>query len=74
MRELTWQRWAWVVGFAFDIPALIWVFPEASWRWVIGLRVIGAPLPTVICARASVWPGSAAASICSSTAQACSNQ
>ena len=48
MRELTWQRWAWVVGFAFDIPALIWVFPEASWRWVIGLRVIGAPLQPLV--------------------------
>lgn len=44
IREVTWQRWTWLAGFAFDLPALAFVYPNASWSWVLGLRVLGIPL------------------------------
>lgn len=58
MRGLTWQRWAWPVGFVYDILALRFVFVGASWRWVLGLRLLGVPLQPLV-----VWfarrPGAA---------------
>jgi serine/threonine-protein kinase len=62
MRGLTWQRYAWLVGFVFDVPALAVVYPGASWRWVLGLRVLGVPLQPL-----TVWyarrPGVSDASV-----------
>lgn len=52
MRDVTWQRWMWVVGFAFDIPALRFVYTDASWRWVLGLRLVGVPLQPLLIAYA----------------------
>jgi len=48
MRGLTWQPFAWVLGIVFDVLSLIFIWPEASWRWVVGLRVAGAPLQPII--------------------------
>ena len=42
MRGLTWQPLAWVAGFAFDLLALSFVWTDASWAWVLGLRLAGA--------------------------------
>ncbi|MEZ4391168.1 MAG: serine/threonine-protein kinase [Polyangiales bacterium] len=48
MRELTWQRWVWPAGFTFDVLALLFVYPGASWPWVLGLRLVGAPLQPLL--------------------------
>ncbi len=44
MSGLTWQAWAWVAGLVFDVPAILYVFPDASPKWVLGLRLAGIPL------------------------------
>lgn len=49
MRGLTWQPLAWILGAGFDLLALVFIWPDGSWRWVLGLRALGAPLqPAVI--------------------------
>ncbi len=52
-RELGAVRWAWLVGFAFDVPMLALVWPRASWAWVLGLRALGAPVLPLLRAMAS---------------------
>lgn len=44
MRNLGVQRWAWLLGFGFDVFMLALVWPRASWAWVLGLRALGAPV------------------------------
>ncbi len=44
MAVLGWHRWAWCVGLVFDVFGLWLVWPGASWRVVLGCRLIGAPL------------------------------
>lgn len=47
LRELTWQQWVWPAGFVFDLLTLAFIFPEASWRWVLGWRLLGSPLQPI---------------------------
>jgi hypothetical protein len=44
MGGLTWQGWGWVAGLLFDVPAILYVYPDASPEWVLGLRLLGVPL------------------------------
>jgi serine/threonine-protein kinase len=48
MRGLTWQPLVWVAGFAFDLLALTFVWTDASWAWVLGVRLAGAPLQPLV--------------------------
>ena len=48
MRSLTWQPLAWILGAGFDLLALVFIWPDGSRRWVLGLRALGAPLQPMV--------------------------
>jgi serine/threonine-protein kinase len=48
MASLGWERWAWCVGFLFDLFALWVIWPEASWPLVLVSRALGVPLQPLL--------------------------
>lgn len=53
MGALGWERWAWALGFVFDLLALRFVWPGTPWRVVLFTRALGVPLQPLLVALAN---------------------